>query len=160
MAAVTVAAVLFIVPRLATAQARQTASTAQAQHSGWLEGTVLTAENKAVTNPYNCISYGLTLHEVRQGGGEFTVTSDKKMGGLYLYVAQSLKPGLYEISVMNGYTNNGDKLRSQRIHGVLIKPGGRMVLNTVLNVVMEPGEALEEVGKPVVSAEPATAGIG
>jgi hypothetical protein len=70
------------------------------------------------------------------------------MGGLY--ALRNLPPGVYEVSVLDAYIGPA-KFRPQRLHSVLVKPGVR----TVLNITMQPGETLQEIGKPVVVAEPA-----
>jgi len=123
-------------------------ATAQTDQSGWLEGTVVSKDGEVITNSVYSGLGGATIRGVRQGGGNFEVTSNYKMGGLFS--VRDLKPGIYEISVTNGVVR-GVKHCPQRVFGVLVKPGVR----TVLNVKLERGDTLEEIGEPVVATQPA-----
>lgn len=124
------------------------ATAQQAAPTGWLEGTVVSTDGKVINNPTFNGPGGAFIRGLRQGGGTFEVTSDYKMGGLFS--VRDLKPGIYEVSISNGVVN-GVKHRPQRIFGVVVKPGAR----TVLEVKLERGETLEEIGEPAVSTQPA-----
>lgn len=132
-------------PHGARAQADATPQTAQ---TGWLEGTVLSQDGQILKNTRNYKTGGVTVRVTTDQGTTFEVSTDPKLGGLYSL--RNLKPGLYEVTVLDAYIGPAT-FRPQRMHGVLVKPGVR----TVLNVQMEPGETLQQIGKPVVATEPA-----
>jgi hypothetical protein len=102
---------------------------------GWLEGTTLTADGEPIT---------CKVRVIRNGKQVASDLSNTSMGGLF--EIRDLKPGVYEIRAnypMSGY-------RPQRIFGVTVKPGVRSTLNIVLNE----GSKIEEIGEPVVATEP------
>jgi len=118
---------------------------ADAAHSGWLEGTVLTTEGKALSARAYLVG-GVHVHAVRQGGGEVDAATDTDMGGLY--TAQNIRPGIYTVTVPKSYIG-GTPYSPQRIFSVIVKPGVR----TVLNITTDPGENLVETGHPIVATD-------
>ncbi len=128
-------------PHQASAQGGQS-------QTSWLEGTILSQDRQVLRNTNNYKTGGPTVRVVTPDGATLETSSDPKMGGLYSL--RNLQPGVYEVSVLDAYVGPA-KFRPQRFHGVLVKPGVR----TVLNITMQPGETLQEIGKPVVVAEPA-----
>ncbi len=131
---------LIVLPCIVHAQAPTTTATEPSPHYGWLEGTVTTNQGHPITEANTSVSKVIQL--VRHGGGTYTITSDPNLGGFYSN--HELKPGLYDVTVTTGYYayTGVAPYRPQRILGVLIKPGQR----TILNIVMPPGDALEETG--------------
>jgi len=131
---------LVALPCAAYAQAPTTTATEPSPQYGWLEGTVTTDQGHPVVEPD--FTAGKQVKLVRHGGGAYTIQSDPLMGGFYSN--HELKPGIYDVSVTAGrYGNTGSAFyRPQRILGLLIKPGQR----TILNIVMPPGDTLQETG--------------
>jgi hypothetical protein len=90
---------------------------------------------------------------VRPKDGPGTKTnSDPDKGGFY--TLRNLKPGIYEVFVdktSHGFGNDLVGFRPQHIFGLVVKPDMR----TVLNITVHEGEALEEIGNPVVNSEKA-----
>jgi len=130
---------LILLPCVVYAQAPTTTATEPSPQYGWLEGTVTTNQGHPVEEVY--LSGSKEIKLVRHGGGAYTIQSDANLGGFYSN--HELKPGVYDISVTSGYyryTGTAVPYRPQRILGVLIKPGQR----TVLNIVMPPGDVLQE----------------
>jgi carboxypeptidase family protein len=113
---------------------------AQADTSGWLEGTV--------TYGQGFVAEHWTVTAIDQSGNGVYVDVDPAMRGLYTF--RSLKPGTYEvrITVNEGVWKTG--YRPQRIFSVVVKPGVR----TTLNAVLEKGATVQEIGRPVVATEP------
>ena len=138
--------ILFTTGHLAFAQ---TAATPDASQYGWLEGTITNNQGQAIRGT-QFGGDGKHIKGVRQGGGEFEAQTSLEMGGLYS--VRNIKPGVYDITLEKGWIGNQSPYCPERIFGVVIKPGQR----TVLNIVMDPGETYEEVGKPVVVTAPAT----
>ena len=117
--------------------------------TGWLEGTITATDGKVLRNHNNFSNnFGAYIRGTRQGGGTFEAYSDPRMGGLYS--VRNLKPGIYEVFVPIAYDERLTKFRPQHLFGVVVRPGAR----TVLNITTEPGETLEEVGKPAVGSQP------
>ena len=115
---------------------------------GWLEGTITNSDGEAVSGQ-KYTNAPKHIKGSRQGGGEFDVQTDYQLGGLYS--AKNIRPGIYDITLENGYVGNVAYC-PERIFGVVIKPGER----TILKIVMDQGETYEEVGKPAVVSAPAT----
>lgn len=151
--ALALGALLAGLPGAAQAQtAAPTAATDTAFQYGWLEGTITNSDGHPVQDGYTGTVTGKTVKLIRHGGGAYSVSSDTTMGGFYSL--HGLKPGIYDISVTTGYWGNTGSApyRPQRILGVLIRPGQR----TLLNIVMPPGDALQETGQSAVVSAPAT----
>lgn len=131
---------LVLLPCVVYAQAPAATATGPLPQYGWLEGLVTTDQGHPVVEPD--FTAGKQVKLVRHGGGAYTIQSDPLMGGFYSN--HELKPGIYDVSVTAGrYGNTGSAFyRPQRILGVLIKPGQR----TLLNIVMPPGDTLQETG--------------
>ncbi len=131
---------LIVLPCVVHAQAPTVTATEPSPQYGWLEGTVTTDQGHPVVEPD--FTAGKQVKLVRHGGGAYTIQSDPLMGGFYSN--HELKPGIYDVSVTAGrYGNTGSAFyRPQRILGVLIKPGQR----TLLNIIMPPGDTLQETG--------------
>lgn len=123
-----------------------------ASQYGWLEGTITNSDGHPVQDRDTGTGAGKTIKLVRHGGGAYSAQSDITMGGFYSI--HELKSGIYDISVTTGYWGNTGSApyKPQRILGVLIKPKQR----TLLNIVMPPGDALQETGQPAVVSAPAT----
>lgn len=79
--------------------------------------------------------------------GQSRGSTDLNMGGLYSF--KNLRPGVYNVLVEAGKIvvpgqPRDEAYRPQRIVGVVIKPGQE----TVLDITLHPGKALEQVGAP------------
>jgi hypothetical protein len=125
---------VFIIPFLLLILSFSVAAQDQNQN-GWLEGTVHTSDG----NPKEVI-----LEVFRNGKEVADKLSDGYMDGFF--EIRDVKPGVYEIRVKLV----GKGWRPQRIFGVAIKPGIRSTLNIVLNE----GSGIEEIGQPVVATQP------
>lgn len=135
--------VVTLLPPQAICQSASSQAGEQSPALGWLEGTILTNDGHVLSN----LAYSpgsKHLHGVRHGGSEFDVQTDNQMGGLY--GARNLRPGIYDITVEEGYVGQ-TVYAPQRIFGIVVKPGVR----TVLNIVMNQGEQVKEIGSPVVA---------
>lgn len=114
-----------------------------ADASGWLEGTVLDTKGK----PVWVIAFqipGFNVKAVPATGNPVEAEPKPDMGGLF--TIKGLRSGVYEVLVPT--TKNADgQYRPQRIHGVMVKPGVR----TMLNIAVSEGMQLQEVGRPVAS---------
>lgn len=119
--------------------ARSVVAQADPPPSGWLEGIVTFDRAGGAPAKYWRVT------AIDQAGNGLYTGVDAALRGLYSL--RSLKPGTYEVTV----TTNGDtEYRPQRIFGVVLRPGVR----TTLNIVLEKGGTLQEVGRPVVTTEP------
>ena len=140
----TIAALTFIVALATTAvaigfpHAGPAVADTPVSTSGWLEGTVLTDTGTTVSYRFN--GSPVIVHGTRRGGGSFDVPADISMGGLY--TAQAITPGTYDLSIQETM----GPFRPTRMLGVVVEAGQR----TVLNIALQPGEALDERGSPGV----------
>ncbi len=122
------------------------ATIAKAQNtesSGWLEGTVVDTKGK----PVWVLAYGVPDYKVKAipaTGNPSEAEPKPDMGGLF--TMKGLRPGVYEILVPATKNAEG-RYRPQRIHGVVVKPGVR----TMLNIVVNEGDQLQEIGRPVAT---------
>jgi hypothetical protein len=111
---------------------------------GWLEGRVVDEDGKAIGDAA-CGPCGARIRLL----GPDKVAANSEMGANGLFSFRDLKPGVYEVLV--DATRKGEvRHRPQRLFGVMVKPGAR----TMLDITVHPGEALEEVGKPVFVMQP------
>jgi hypothetical protein len=120
------------------------ALSAQADTSGWLEGMVTLGQKGGAADWWR-------VTVIDPNGDGVYVEPNAAMNNLY--VLRHLKPGTYEVTVTctSDAPHCGGAYRPQRIFGVAVKPEVR----TTLNLVLEPGTNLQEVGHPVVGTEPA-----
>lgn len=98
---------------------------------GWIEGKVHTDMGE----PFGA---WVTLY-TSAGNYLNSMRADTNLDGLFSFT--ELKPGVYELRVteVDGY-------RPQRIFGVTVRPGAR----TLLDVKLQRGTALQEIGEPPV----------
>ena len=118
------------------------AQTVQVDTSGWLEGTVTLGQAGGEPRWWY-----VTM--IDQNGNGVYVNPDAGMNNLYVF--RHVRPGTYDITVT--CTTGKDfcgVYRPQRIFRVVINPNVR----TILNVALEQGTALQEVGHPLVATEP------
>jgi hypothetical protein len=81
--------------------------------------------------------------------GEDVRTQSNPTGGGF-FSLRNLKPGLYEVFIEAAHPPDSDQaLRPVHVSGILVEAGKR----TVLNVKMQPGKELEEIGKPALTTQ-------
>jgi hypothetical protein len=137
------------------------------QQTGSLTGTITSPDNKPVNANGPLIATGvfINLQEYAKASvydpgdyhtrgvfgdaenGRSRVSSNLTMGGLYTF--NNLRPGVYNLVVEAGVLPDNERggytyYRPQRIVGVVVKPGQE----TVLDIVMHPGDKLQQSGDP------------
>ena len=127
---------------------------AQDQATGWIEGTVVNDAGQAMSGFSPCAndqSFCQSGLEVKiLGPSRIKTETDTKLGGFYS--VRDLKPGIYEALIPMTYAwvnGKGTTFRPQHIHGIVVKPGVR----TVLKIVANPGNEIEDIGQPAVATE-------
>lgn len=103
--------------------------TSKAASSGWLEGNVFFLAGYPVGDWVAVYQNGVQVAQT---------SSDEHMGGLY--VIRDLPPGVYDLRLSRGPTDNVS--RPLHISGVVVKPGVR----SILRIVTFPGDQLQEIG--------------
>ncbi len=108
--------------------------------SGWVEGTITNPEGQPVWSSRGLLVSGVVVTFKKTTGEEGPLQTDHFAGGFY---SASLIPGTYSVTVERGrrYKN---AYRPMIISRVEIKPGVR----TILNITMNPGNALERINAP------------
>lgn len=109
--------------------------------SGWIEGTVTNPEGQPVWSSRGLLVSGVVLTLKKSTGEQVALQTDHFAGGFYSAI--SLLPGMYSVAVEKGIRYN-NTYRPMIISQVMIKPGVR----TILNITMNPGDALERVTSP------------
>jgi hypothetical protein len=108
--------------------------------NGWIEGTITNPEGQPVWGSRGLLVSGVTVTFKKTTGEAGTVQTDHFAGGFY---SASFIPGTYSVTVEKGKRYN-NAYRPILIGQVMIKPGVR----TILNITMNPGDALERVNAP------------
>ena len=123
--------------------------------TGWVEGVILT-ERRVPAEAYAAgggVGAKISIVPTKGGQGLFTHTDPTK-GGFYTF--RNLEPGVYEVYVDKSLAKTKSRqeltLHPQHIFGVIVEPDKR----TLLNITVQTGDEIEEVGKPDVPTEPAT----
>jgi hypothetical protein len=132
----------------ATAANVETASPAvSAPGTGWIEGTI-TDTNGNPPYALGAFDNGVSI-ALKADGKDLNMYSDPAKGGFFSF--RNLKPGLYEVFIDAARPPRGgsDRLRPVRVSGVAVEAGKR----TILNVKMQPGKELEEIGKPAMATQ-------
>jgi hypothetical protein len=112
--------------------------------TGWIEGTITDTTG---TPPVTGGSFGVPI-VLKAEGNDVSSASNPNGGGFFSF--RNLKPGLYEVFVEAAHPpNTSDPLRPVHVSGIAVEAGKR----TVLNVKMQPGKELEEIGKPAVTTQ-------
>jgi len=112
--------------------------------TGWIEGT-LTDTNG--TPPVVAGSMGVPI-VLKAEGSDVKAESNPTGGGFFAF--RNLKPGLYELFIESAHPpDNNEPLRPVHVSGIAVGAGKR----TVLNVKMEPGKELQEIGKPAFTTQ-------
>ena len=137
----------------ATTPAAQTSPQAQiptaspvvtAPGTGSIEGT-LTDSNGVPPVVGGSMGVPITL---KAEGADVNVQSNPTGGGFF--AIRNLKPGTYEMFVQTAHhPDKSDPLRPVRVFGITVEEGKR----TLLNIKMQPGQELEEIGKPVLTMQ-------
>jgi len=132
-------------------------SAAQAQNErgrGWVEGVIVTDRGTPAWGTeflgFSGTGARITIRP-REGNG-FVTESRGAVGGLYTF--RDLSPGVYELTVDRTWgqlRSEAARYRPQHIFGLVVEADKR----TILNITVHEGEALEEVGQPVVESQPA-----
>jgi len=112
--------------------------------TGWIEGT-LTDTNGVPPVVAGSMAVPMTL----KAEGEDVRAQSNPTGGGFFSI-RNLKPGMYEMFVEAAHPPDSDQaLRPVRVSGIAVEAGKR----TVLNIKMQPGRELEEIGKPAMTTQ-------
>jgi hypothetical protein len=114
--------------------------------TGWIEGTITDTNG---TPPYATGVFdngvAITLKAAKE---DVHTLSNPTKGGFFSF--RNLTPGLYELFIDAARVpGGGDRLRPVRVSGVAVEAGKR----SILNVKMQPGKDLEEIGKPAMATQ-------
>jgi hypothetical protein len=117
---------------------------ALAPGTGWIEGTLTDGGG---TPPVVAGSLGVPV-VLKAEGKDVQSATNPTGGGFFSF--RNLKPGVYELFIESAHhPDNSDPLRPVHVSGVVVEAGKR----TVLNVKMEPGKELQELGKPAMTTQ-------
>lgn len=112
--------------------------------TGWIEGTIIDANG---VPPVVAGSGGVPI-TLKADGEDVHARSNPKGGGFF--AIRNLKPGVYEMFVEASHPpDNYDPLRPVRVFGIAVEAGKR----TVLQIKVQPGRELEEIGQPVMTTQ-------
>jgi hypothetical protein len=112
--------------------------------TGWIEGTITDTNG---TPPVIGGSLGVPI-ALKAEGNDVKSASNPSGGGFFAF--RNLKPGLYEVFIDAAHPpDSGQPLRPVHVSGIAVEAGRR----TVLNVKMQPGQELEEIGKPTMTTQ-------
>ena len=129
-------------------QVATAAPPAIAPGTGWIEGTLTDING---TPPVTSGSFGGTFAVpivLKAEGNDLKTESNPKGGGFFTF--RNLKPGLYELFIEAARPpDSSDPLRPVHVSGIAVEAGKR----TVLNLKMEPGKEVQEIGKPAMSTQ-------
>ena len=112
--------------------------------TGWIEGTITD-----VNGIPPVVAGSMAVPIVLKAEGEDVKTgSNPTAGGFFTF--RNLKPGVYEVFIEAAHPPDSPQpLRPVHVSGVVVESGKR----TVLNVKMQPGQELEEIGKPAMATQ-------
>ena len=135
-------------PPAAPAAVKTAAPASIAPGTGWIEGTLTdsTGVPAVISDVFgnHGVPMGLKAEE-----GDVNSASEPTTGGFFTF--RNLKPGTYELFIQAAHRRGASDqpLRPVRVSGIVVEAGKR----TVLNVKMEPGQELQEIGKPVLTSQ-------
>lgn len=125
------------------------AATQERLTDGWIEGTITNSEGQPVRSSTTLLVSGVALTLKKSTGEQAPLQTDHLAGGFYS--AGHLKPGMYDVIVEKGERYH-TLYRPVIIGQVMIKAGVRIILN----ITMNPGDALERVSAPQIVTQEVT----
>jgi hypothetical protein len=125
---------------------------------GWIEGVIVTntgqpAAKFCAGQPngfHSCNQAEVTIRS--KSGKKISAMNDLDTGGFYTF--RNLQPGVYEVFVsktVQAVRGEWVGYRPQHIFGVAVEPNKR----TRLNITVNEGSALEEIGQPIIETQQA-----